>query len=112
MLLRLFFLIMILFFIALNSQADNLLHFQWSPYPENEADGFRLYIDDDINIIRDNIPITDTTLSIEKLSEGGCHEYFIRAFRGKEESLDSDHVEVCVPATPQEFKILNITEVK
>lgn len=81
------------------AQAENLT-FLWTANPPT-TEGYRLYMDAGTNVVADNIPQAQTTYSLDIDLEGECHNFWLRAFNGYEESGNSDIAIACpVPSDP------------
>ena len=75
-----------------SAKADEL-KFSWSEYT-GQADGIRLYQDSSDNNIQE-IAIDINTATIQAPTDGDCHNYWIRAYRGDMESGNSDIATYC-----------------
>jgi len=88
---------LLLLTVPLGSWAADTLQFSWSKYEGGSVTGFRLYQDIGEKFIVTGIPPDKTSVSIPVPIDGECHNYWIRAYRGADESLNSNIATYCPP---------------
>ena len=90
--------------IATAAQAETL-NFAWTANTDT-TEGYRMFMDTSSNIVADNIPVATDTYTLDMVSDGQCHNFWLRAYRGNLESGNSD-VAVWCPAAPTDPPLPN-----
>ena len=90
--------------IATAAQADTL-NFSWTANTDT-TEGYRMFMDTSSNIVADNIPVATDTYTLDMASDGQCHNFWLRAYRGNLESGNSD-VAVWCPGAPTDPPLPN-----
>jgi len=70
------------------------LSFAWTPNTD-PIDGYRILMNDQTNIVADNIPAADSEITLTAPLDGQCKNFWMRAYRGTQESGNSNVVVVC-----------------